>query len=61
MGKGLDWDKLRRERPLDGADRRVDPDGASLWEKDAPGGVYVPFHARRLRRGVIVRRRAPPK
>lgn len=52
MGR-LDWDRLRRTRPLDGAELRVDPDGEQLWEQAKE--EYVPFGARRLRRGVIVR------
>lgn len=52
MGR-LDWDRLRRTRPLDGADLRVDPDGEQLWEQEKEG--LVPFGARRLRPGVIVR------
>lgn len=51
----FDWDRLRRVRPLDGADVRVDPDGGHLWEREggAPGSVF----GRRLRKGVILRRR----
>ena len=52
MGR-LDWDRLRRTRPLDGADLRVDPDGEQLWEQAKE--EHVPFGARRLRPGVIVR------
>jgi hypothetical protein len=51
----LDWDRLRRIRALDGADVRVDVDGARVWERTGEA-VAVPF-GRRLRRGVIVRRR----
>ena len=53
----LNWDRLRRVRALDSAVRRVDPDGANVWEQEKDAAVYVPFGARRLRRGVIVRRR----
>ena len=28
------WDRVRRYRPLDGADPRLDPDGAILWERE---------------------------
>ena len=56
---GLNWDRLRRVRPLDGADLRIDPDGVGLWEQTKEAAIYVPFGARRLRRGVIVRRRPP--
>ena len=52
----LNWDRLRRTRPLDGADERVDPDGAHVWER--PAEPRLPFGARRLRNGVILRRRA---
>jgi hypothetical protein len=52
----LDWDRLRRTRALDGADVRVDADGARLWERKADEAA-LPFGTRRLRRGVIVRRR----
>lgn len=55
MGR-LDWDRLRRIRPLDDADVRVDPDGSHLWERQGEG-THLPFCARRLRGGVIVRRR----
>lgn len=55
MGR-LDWDRLRRVRPLDGADVRIDPDGAALWEKAKADLNASPF-GRRLRAGVIVRRR----
>lgn len=51
----LDWDRLRRERPLEGADARVDPDGGVIWQR--PFETPEPFGARRLRFGVIVRRR----
>ncbi|MDF2692277.1 MAG: hypothetical protein K0S65_660 [Labilithrix sp.] len=54
----FDWDRLRRIRPLDGADVRVDPDGGHLWERPADE-TQLPFGSRRLRRGVIVRRRDP--
>ncbi len=59
MGR-MNWDRLRRTRPLDGADERVDPDGAHLWEREgeARAGAPAPFGARRLRTGIIVRRRA---
>ena len=56
----LDWDKLRRSRPLDGADVRVDADGTRLWDREpvpAAGVEALPKGSRRLRRGVIVRRR----
>jgi hypothetical protein len=58
----LDWDRLRRARPLDGADVRVDADGARVWEREGerarpPGDAVLPIGSRRLRRGVIVRRR----
>lgn len=67
MGR-LNWDRLRRIRPLDGADVRVDPDGAHLWEREQEDAA-LPLGARRLRHGVIVRRRqervaqeqAPPR
>ncbi|AKU97501.1 hypothetical protein AKJ09_04165 [Labilithrix luteola] len=52
----LDWDRLRRIRPLDDADVRIDPDGGHLWERQGEG-MHVPFDVRRLPRGVIVRRR----
>ncbi len=52
----LDWDRLRRIRPLDGADVRVDADGAHVWEQLREDSS-VPLGSRRLRRGVIVRRR----
>ncbi len=50
----LDWDRLRRNRPLDGADARVDPDGGVIWKQ--PDEASAPFGAERLRFGVIVRR-----
>lgn len=56
----LDWDRLRRERPLDNADPRVDPDGGLLWERTGESGTWV-AGARYVRAGVIVRRRAPPE
>ncbi len=52
----IDWDRLRRVRALDGADVRVDTDGAHVWERPRED-AGVPFGARRLRRGVILRRR----
>jgi hypothetical protein len=52
----LDWDRLRRIRPLDGADVRVDTDGAHVWERPSED-AFVPLGSRRLRRGVVVRRR----
>jgi len=54
----FDWDRLRRIRPLDGADVRVDPDGVFLWEREDEAPL-PPFARRRLRHGVIVRRRDP--
>lgn len=51
----LDWDRLRRARPLDGTDARVDPDGGVLWKRPDEA-VAVPFGSERLRFGVIVRR-----
>jgi hypothetical protein len=55
----LDWDRLRRIHPLDGADPRVDPDGAVLWEREmgplphnAPPGAGLS----KLRAGIVVRR-----
>lgn len=55
----LDWDRLRRIRPLDGADPRVDPDDGVLWARGGePGAPLVP--GRRLRYGVIVRRPKAP-
>jgi hypothetical protein len=61
----LDWDRLRRIQPLDGADARVDPDGAVLWEREgegrgdakAPRDRLEPWSGvRRLRAGIVVRR-----
>lgn len=57
----FDWDRLRRTRPLDGADGRVDPDGAFVWERPADGederaGFVKPLNARLLRAGIVVRR-----
>lgn len=53
----FDWDRLRRTRPLDGADARVDTDGAWVWEKgDEDQGWVKPLDARRLRAGIVVRR-----
>lgn len=57
----LDWDRLRRVRPLDGADARVDPDGAVVWERareqeDADDRRALAIGARKLRAGVVVRR-----
>lgn len=51
----LDWDRLRRTRPLEGAEAHVDPDGGVIWQR--PPEVTEPSGARRLRFGVIVRRR----
>lgn len=59
-----DWDRLRRERPLDGADARLDPDGAVLWEREMGperhAGSAPSSDARsgfrRLRAGIVVRR-----
>lgn len=53
----LDWDRLRRIRPLDGADARVDPDGGALWERPGDGRGFT--SGRPLRAGVIRRRRDP--
>ena len=50
----LDWDRLRRVRPLDGADARVDPDGVVLWDR-SEGPPLAPG-VRRLREGIVVRR-----
>jgi hypothetical protein len=55
----LDWDRLRRARALDGADVRVDADGARVWERTGDASP-VAFGRRRLRHGVVVRRRATP-
>jgi hypothetical protein len=54
----FDWDRLRRIRPLDGADARVDPDGGYVWERpaDEDEGFVKPLNARLLRAGVVVRR-----
>jgi hypothetical protein len=56
----LDWDRLRRMQPLDGAGARVDPDGTVLWERDVGAaredGATSSSGFRRLRAGVIVRR-----
>src|SRR5258706_8072401 len=63
----LDWDRLRRIQPLDGADPRVDPDGAVLWEREmgdarddepraARTNVEPSSGVRRLRAGIVVRR-----
>lgn len=56
----LDWDRVRRVRPLEGAAAKVDPDGGVLWERTAQvaGEMPVAFGNRRLRLGVIVRRLA---
>ena len=60
-----DWDRVRRNRPLDGADARVDPDGAVLWEREMgaardadarPDGLDATSGVRRLRAGIVVRR-----
>lgn len=51
----FDWDRLRRVRPLDGADPRVDADGAVVWERP-PGEETPRLGARRLRDGVVVRK-----
>ncbi|HEY2516413.1 MAG TPA: hypothetical protein VGI39_36335 [Polyangiaceae bacterium] len=60
-----DWDRLRRERPLDGADARLDPDGAVLWEREmgrerdaeaSPTRYDARSGVRRLRAGIVVRR-----
>jgi hypothetical protein len=63
----LDWDRVRRMRPLDGADPRVDSDGAVLWEREVgeeregdatspPRSLDARFGIRRLRPGVVARR-----
>jgi hypothetical protein len=63
----LDWDRVRRNQPLDGADARVDPDGAVLWERevgparDADASSFrerldARSGVRRLRAGIVVRR-----
>lgn len=63
----MDWDRLRRIEPLDGADPRVDPDGAILWEREVgparEGGARTSRTTaepsagiRRLRDGIVVRR-----
>lgn len=54
----LDWDRLRRVRPLDGADARIDPDGVVLWERHGEDALG-PLGMRRLRHGVVVRRAKP--
>lgn len=54
MGR-LDWDRLRRTRPLDGAEAHVDPDGGVIWRQAEQ--TLEPFGKRRLKLGVIVRRR----
>jgi len=62
-----DWDRVRRNRPLDGADARVDPDGAVLWEREVgpdretdtrpwPDRLDARSGVRRLRAGIVVRR-----
>ncbi len=61
-----DWDRVRRNKPLEGADPRVDPDGAVLWQRDgrAEGDItarssfdrFGPSGVRRLRAGIVVRR-----
>ena len=63
----LDWDRVRRNQPLDGADARIDPDGAVLWEREVgPAGdidarswrdrLDARSGVRRLRAGIVVRR-----
>jgi len=63
----MDWDRVRRNQPLDGADARVDPDGAVLWEREvgpmregearlSRDGLDPRFAVRRLRAGIVVRR-----
>jgi hypothetical protein len=63
----LDWDRVRRIQPLDGADARVDPDGAVLWEREVgparatdarpPRDAFeASSGVRRLRAGIVVRR-----
>ena len=55
----FDWDRLRRTRPLDGADARVDPDGAVVWERtneETDDGFVKRPNERRLRSGVVIRR-----
>jgi hypothetical protein len=63
----LDWDRLRRYQPLDGADPRVDPDGAILWEREVGAArdadtrsarerLEASSGIRRLREGIVVRR-----
>lgn len=60
----LDWDRLRRIQPLDGADPRVDPDGAVLWEREMgpatnearPPRPPETAGIQRLRAGIVVRR-----
>jgi hypothetical protein len=63
----LDWDRVRRNQPLDGADARVDPDGAVLWEREvgpardadartARDRLDARSGIRRLRAGIVVRR-----
>ena len=54
----LDWDRVRRVRPLEGAEAKVDPDGGVLWERTSE--VELPFGSRRPRFGVVVRRRPKP-
>ena len=55
MGR-LDWDRLRRARALDNAEPHLDADGGFLWEK-RDTELAPAFGTRRLRHGVIVRRR----
>ena len=63
----LDWDRLRRTLPLDGADPHVDPDGAVLWERELgpardnearpPRPNADPITGlQKLRAGIVVRR-----
>ena len=63
----LDWDRIRRNQPLDGADAHIDPDGAVLWEREVGPARETdarPFRdrldarsgIRRLRPGIVVRR-----
>lgn len=55
----FDWDRLRRVRPLDGADARVDPDGAVVWERseeENDPAFVKPLNAKLLRAGIVVRR-----
>lgn len=53
----FDWDRLRRVRGLDGADARVDPDGAVVWERtEEDEGFIKPLNAKLVRAGIVVRR-----